>query len=123
MRISDWSSDVCSSDLACARFAREYGEPGVELYFGLFDDNKIAYMQGTQHMLFDLVGRLRHVVPVQLAAQGGEEAVAGRMNETNRILCPTHLDAIAGLAVGPGLHVEVDAGARLDPAQSGDCKT
>src|SRR3546814_10114379 len=79
MRISDWSSDVCSSDLACARFAREYGEPGVELYFGLFDDNKIAYMQGTQHMLFDLVGRLRHVVPVQLAAQGGEEAVAGRM--------------------------------------------
>src|SRR5690606_4451021 len=56
--------------LARARFAGEYREPGVELDFGLLDDDKIAYMQGTQHGLFDLVGGLRHVVPVQLAAQG-----------------------------------------------------
>src|SRR3546814_7890832 len=68
-------------------------------------------------VLFDLVGGLRHVVPVQLAPQRGEEAVAGRVDEAYCILRPAHFDAVAGLAVGPGLHVEVNAGAGFDPAQ------
>src|SRR3546814_2681048 len=34
MRISDWSSDVCSSDLQEAQVQRDVGEAAVEIAFG-----------------------------------------------------------------------------------------
>src|SRR3546814_881594 len=70
--------------------------------------------------LLVLVRRPGHVVPVQLSAQGREKAVTHWMDEAHGVWRAAHVDAVAGLAVGPGLHVEVHAGARFHPAQGGD---
>src|SRR5690606_34933244 len=46
---------------------------------------------------FGLGAGLGHVVPVQLAAQGGEVAVAGGVDEPHAVVGAAHLDVVAGL--------------------------
>src|SRR3546814_5341295 len=46
VRISDWSSDVCSSDLLCRTLARAgLGHPELALLHGKFDVPHIAIMR------------------------------------------------------------------------------
>src|SRR3546814_13298727 len=55
MRISDWSSDVCSSDLPFAQDGRRGGrQPGVERTLA----PQMGYMRGANH---DLGGHAPHV--------------------------------------------------------------
>src|SRR3546814_1774777 len=92
MRISDWSSDVCSSDLDY-RSGRSPRAPfGVEAVDGAGDHVRLVYFgrtSGLARKLFplgearrvsgrlDLYGDMRQIVhPDQVAEQGDEAAIA-----------------------------------------------
>src|SRR3546814_8916752 len=76
MRISDWSSDVCSSDLACASSALVTGTPRapidpshVRIYFSappggyeeiaLLESSSGAFTYGEQNKMDSVVAKLR----------------------------------------------------------------
>src|SRR3546814_14116702 len=84
MRISDWSSDVCSSDLAG-------GDPGgEELALALLDESDVAGRHGVSMdglhpdgagMSADLPGRLQHDAlgrPLDALPQRSEERRVGK---------------------------------------------
>src|SRR3546814_5018202 len=82
MRISDWSSDVCSSDLSCKDHSLSSDSlPGVaagqagEQTFIQFDDNSLLpmlYGEHDQHLL-----RIEQQLGVSLASRGNRLAISG----------------------------------------------
>src|SRR3546814_3475564 len=57
MRISDWSSDVCSSDLLLAAFAAETRRDFVVLTLNIEHDNRIRPLQQIGHDDADALAR------------------------------------------------------------------
>src|SRR3546814_20380323 len=86
MRISDWSSDVCSSDLPRRWFRRarsypsdlgeEDGEEGVE-----DDDEEDALDDRGGRAKSHLLGVALHLQPLEAAGHGDDEAEHGRLDE------------------------------------------
>src|SRR3546814_14602494 len=86
MRISDWSSDVCSSDLPRRWFRRarsypsdlgeEDGEEGVE-----DDDEEDALDDRGGRAKSHLLGVALHLQPLDAAGHGDDEYEDGRLDE------------------------------------------
>src|SRR3546814_4250588 len=107
MRISDWSSDVCSSDLA-TRVARMRGEPGEQggpADAGLHGDQAVAVVEGG-----DAVERTK----VEHAPAGQELLPAHRVPRAH------HRQRLANVRGGPHrLDCSGDAGWPDDGADAG----
>src|SRR3546814_591810 len=116
MRISDWSSDVCSSDLVVPPFRKTLFRPRTLSYFGLWGAIGLA-------MLFTLGQRTRLDLSVQherspLYVQLSDGAI--RNNYTlklrNMELRPRTVEvSLSGL---PGARLWTDGGARETAGQS-----
>src|SRR3546814_13759030 len=63
MRISDWSSDVCSSDLGIGRRLPQEGENDVEAFIGMVDENVLRTdrREAVAAMFADAFGKTRRV--------------------------------------------------------------
>src|SRR5690606_14968713 len=68
--------------------------------------------------LGSVAGLLRQAVSVELARQGGKEAVAQRMQEPDGVGRAAHFDAVSGLQVGPGFACRNARGRRGRPGPS-----
>src|SRR3546814_11115303 len=82
MRISDWSSDVCSSDL-CAGSDRADGNPFLSHAFlhALEESGSVGAEAGwqPQHLLMtDKAGRLVGAAPMYLKGQDRKRVVSGK---------------------------------------------
>src|SRR3546814_8229338 len=81
MRISDWSSDVCSSDLGNARLTYSAPDPDLKLY----DVASVEVLEGPQGTLYgagSLGGIIRiEPMPPDLYAGGGGAWAAGQLTE------------------------------------------
>src|SRR3546814_5443634 len=87
MRISDWSSDVCSSDLPQHRpppLART--QPRVEQPVDVGERRIIGLVIGDQPVPPELVERARHAVAFQVLG-GGEGPVAQREQKIGSASC------------------------------------
>src|SRR3546814_4505955 len=61
MRISDWSSDVCSSDLVAVHGDAEAAEVALGLHDGALEDRHVHHLRG--HDLAGLAQQHGHVEP------------------------------------------------------------
>src|SRR3546814_11824397 len=100
MRISDWSSDVCSSDLADGdlmgeSWAREDGDPGAGLRFV----GDIVH-QLHRRLLHALGAEDERLVPAAEAAEDGAHVLGGRDDRSEE------------RRVGKSVSVRVDLGGR-----------
>src|SRR3546814_10089962 len=105
MRISDWSSDVCSSDLADGdlmgeSWAREDGDPGAGLRFV----GDIVH-QLHRRLLHALGAEDERLVPAAEAAEDGAHVLGGRDDEQS--VAAGKIGQISG---GPDRGVERIAG-------------
>src|SRR3546814_17460956 len=105
MRISDWSSDVCSSDLEFAKVRQQFGQPIgrfqalqhrlVDMYVA---ESEARGMAATLPALFGMANRRSAAV----SAAKGQRAEAGRLIAEDR----------KSVGEGKSVSVRVDAGGR-----------
>src|SRR3546814_1426344 len=115
MRISDWSSDVCSSDLA--QSLADFGELNTQLNAGeVFGARRFRIRQG------DLtVGDGVKAQDVQIVLDGGSLTIEGTIDASGQGVGAIRLAAIGDLVVngaldahGTGLRVEDRKSTRLN---------
>src|SRR3546814_3640059 len=93
MRISDWSSDVCSSDLV------RFEELGSNVLMFVGDDHEsvaTAFLDGDDVLLVDSLGSMDD-------ARWLRRVLCGDMGKTVRVVAATHFmsDHIAGMSLFP----------------------
>src|SRR3546814_8718074 len=79
MRISDWSSDVCSSDLQVTSAGTPYQGPRSPISVGKFD-NQSSFMRGVFSDGVDRVGNQAKTILVSHLQQSGRFNVLDRTN-------------------------------------------
>src|SRR3546814_6969430 len=108
MRISDWSSDVCSSDLSDVTLAGASGAPIIG--FNVRANAKareIAVRQGVALKYYDIIYDLIDEIRAGMAGELGPEAfetVVGRAEISEVFWSGKHGKA-AGLAIGRAHHL------------------
>src|SRR3546814_7342901 len=84
MRISDWSSDVCSSDLLLAELGHQRGL--------VFDQHDFAVVDDA-----DAIGHLLGFLDVVRGENNGDAAFTQRAYHLPHVVTPFHVDTRAGL--------------------------